>query len=202
MAYIPRSIAIYKGYSGNKWWLYGFLIFPIALIHSLCKGKSEARMILDGTHKKCPYCAEIIKKEAKVCHYCGRDVGENLRPSLPDAHFTDKIKELSNENKERWRDGETRSCPVCGGVFSADRMQCPFCHADTRVLENYYIDRNRDTTIQQKAMSALEGAFSPSNVIRGNFGRRIVKPSATSLKNRPHMVFGNQGIFVDADLVR
>lgn len=31
---------------------------------------------------------------------------------------------------------------------------------------------------------------------------RIVKPSATSLKNRPHMVFGNQGIFVDADLVR
>jgi len=129
LAYIPRSIAIYKGYSGNKWWLYGFLIFPIALIHSLYKGKSEARMILDGTHKKCPYCAEIIKKEAKVCHYCGRDVGENLRPSLPDAHFTDKIKELSNENKERWRDGETRSCPVCGGVFSADRMQCPFCHA-------------------------------------------------------------------------
>ena len=45
-------------------------------------------------------------------------------------------------------------------------------HADTRVLENYYIDRNRDTTIQQKAMSALEGAFSPSNVIRGNFGHK------------------------------
>jgi len=43
-------------------------------------------------------------------------------------------------------------------------------HADGRVLEHYYIDRHRDTTVQQKAMQALDGEFSPCKIVRGNFG--------------------------------
>jgi RNA polymerase subunit RPABC4/transcription elongation factor Spt4 len=33
----------------------------------------ERQQIAEGL-KKCPHCAELIKPDAKVCRYCGRDM--------------------------------------------------------------------------------------------------------------------------------
>jgi hypothetical protein len=77
LACIPAAIAKSKGRSFGVWWLYGFLILPIALIHSLA---ASAR-IEDKDHqarlsglRKCPYCAEFIRPDAIVCKHCGREL--------------------------------------------------------------------------------------------------------------------------------
>ena len=77
---IPAMIAQSKGRSFGLWWLYGAMLFIIALPHSLImladKKSVEARQLSEGM-KKCPYCAELVKEEAKVCRYCNQELAEN-----------------------------------------------------------------------------------------------------------------------------
>lgn len=34
---------------------------------------AQEQALASGSERKCPFCAELIKVEAKVCRYCGRD---------------------------------------------------------------------------------------------------------------------------------
>jgi hypothetical protein len=73
---IPGAIAKSKGRSFTAWWIYGALIFIVALPHALLAKPLnegiERQQIVSG-NQKCPHCAEWIKGEAKVCRYCRRE---------------------------------------------------------------------------------------------------------------------------------
>ena len=74
---IPGAIAQSKGRSFVGFWIYGALLFIVALPHALLmkanqEGIEEQAIAAGG--KKCPHCAEIIKVEANVCRFCNREV--------------------------------------------------------------------------------------------------------------------------------
>jgi hypothetical protein len=75
---IPAAIAHSKGHNFFVWWLYGAAIWIVAIVHAVLlkqdQRELEERAVSQGDSRKCPHCAEIIKAEAKVCRFCGRDV--------------------------------------------------------------------------------------------------------------------------------
>ena len=90
-AVIVTMIAVNKGYPGTGWFFYGFLIWPIALVHILLRPKaSEAS---EKERAACPHCAERIRQEAKVCPHCRND----LPPGWSWSRYPVRRREYAND---------------------------------------------------------------------------------------------------------
>lgn len=79
-------IASGKGRSGFGWFLIGFLFGPIGFLASLIVSKEQrAPQVSQGVGsdtRTCPHCAETVKRQAKVCRYCGGELPEVADPKL------------------------------------------------------------------------------------------------------------------------
>lgn len=110
---IPAAIAKSKGQSFFLWWLYGAALFIVALPHALLMKPDTERIErerLGFDSRKCPFCAEIIKREAVVCRYCGRD----LPAVAADAPYLCP----KCGSAMQMVDGKRRYCPECGFLKS------------------------------------------------------------------------------------
>jgi ribosomal protein L32 len=76
-------LAVRKGESFLPWFLLGslltFIALPWVLLMKGDRGLSDARRMARHDLRKCPSCAELIRREARVCRFCGiarRKTGE------------------------------------------------------------------------------------------------------------------------------
>lgn len=110
-AAITTIVANTKGLSLGKWAAIGFILGPIGVIWVLVTAKDasalEAQSLSTGKFKKCPLCAEVIKKEATVCKHCG---GQQASAPSASAQKTYWVCVKCNETTETAKN----TCWSCG----------------------------------------------------------------------------------------
>lgn len=93
------------GRMGLIWGVIACLISPlIAFIILLVIGKDEDNMAVSGGMKKCPFCAELIKREAIKCKHCGEAQTSAEAQSANEKELNQFITAIRKQNTQATKD--------------------------------------------------------------------------------------------------
>ncbi len=118
---IPAAIAQKKGRIFLGWWLFGSLLFIVALPTALVVGPNP------DTMRECPACRGWSNAEAIRCRHCGQALSGG-RAKTPQVN----LGRISPEAAAWWRaqhtpEIDTKVCPMCAETVKAAAKICRFC---------------------------------------------------------------------------
>ena len=103
LSFIAGAIGSNKGRGSFSFFFLSLILSPLvgiiaALIAKPDQKKLDESKIASGDSKKCPFCAEVIKAEAKVCRYCSRELSESEEVDpIEEENSQEQIKEPVKE---------------------------------------------------------------------------------------------------------
>lgn len=111
----------------------GFLLGPFGILIAIFS---------KGDRETCPYCKELVHKDAIVCKHCGR----NLKPPTSAKSWRDPVdewdrKQAREQAAARQRPAaadEKNPCPHCGALIKVNGLKagkyvCPTCKGQIEI---------------------------------------------------------------------
>jgi hypothetical protein len=103
IATIPAYIAWRKGHSFLGFYVFGFVLWIVALLVAVFikadESELERRRLKRGEHR-CPHCREFVRIDASVCPHCRRDIAEADLAARAVPRLPVSFRELSSFPKE------------------------------------------------------------------------------------------------------
>jgi hypothetical protein len=122
---LPAAIASVKGYSFWLWWFYGWMLFIVALPHSLLLRNRRNRVLGAPSQGPAPW---LWRGRGTTSPGPGNDV-----PPAPPGAATPGDGRLDDPSRvglvlpSSPADPGLSACPSCGEQIHRDTALCPFC---------------------------------------------------------------------------
>lgn len=94
-----------KGRDGCGWFILGVLLGPFGLILALVVSSDNEELakkkLQSGQMKKCPFCAELVQREAVKCRYCGSDLTATQHDAPTQKQINSPPKQYTPEERAK-----------------------------------------------------------------------------------------------------